>query len=157
MSTNKEVTNFLNQWVKSTPKVLPSEDTYSSDDLIDAFLTGTKVGADREMRLIKDKFKTNIGLISVYAHELFEYLKDNGFGPISSYLKINNFDSYNLLFTIPDTKFLDSKILELYDYFYTFQDDKLDEFFSFSVSLCGATENLNESKIASDGFAYKLR
>jgi hypothetical protein len=145
-------------WIQSVPQSSPKDGGfYTSDDVIDAYLRGTKVGADREMRLIRDRFKTNIDLTAAYAHELFEYLVTNGFSPISSYLRINNFDSYNILFTIPGSKFNETGILDLYDYFFAYQDEKLGEFFHFSVSLCGSDKELNESKISADGFTFKLR
>lgn len=133
----------------------PSERLYTSDHVIDAYLTGKNEALEQTEKLIVDKLKTNINNSGSYTNEILKYLKKQKFNPIAAYLKINSWDDFSILLILPENEFLSDKIYSVYDYLTNLEDNVGSEFYKLNVSIYDTDGEIDDSCIKADGFNLK--
>jgi len=52
---------------------------------------------------------------------------------------------------------LNEKMLNLYDYFYRFEQEIAEEMYSLHFSICDITEAINENSLHADGYVLKYK
>lgn len=133
----------------------PTERLYTSDHVIDAYLTGKKEALEQTERLIFDKLKSNINNSGSHTNEILKYLKKEKFNPIGAYLKINSWDDFSILLILPENEFLSDNIYSVYDYLTKLEDKVSSEFYKLNVSICDTDGEVDDSCIKADGFNLK--
>jgi CDP-glycerol glycerophosphotransferase (TagB/SpsB family) len=133
----------------------PSERLYTSDHVIDAYLTGKKEALEQTEKLIVEKLKTNINNSGSHTNEILKHLKKQKFNPIGAYLKINSWDDFSILLVLHEDEFLSDKIYSVYDYLTELEDKVSSEFYKLNVSICDTDGEVDDSCIKADGFTLK--
>lgn len=133
----------------------PTERLYTSDHVIDAYLTGKNEALEQTEKLIIDKLKTNINNSGSYTNEILEHLRKQKFNPIGAYLKINSWDDFSILLILPENEFLSDKIFSVYDYLTSLEDKVSSEFYKLNVSIYDTDGEVDDSCIKADGFNLK--
>ncbi len=133
----------------------PSERLYTSDHVIDAYLTGKKEALEQTEKLIIEKLKTNINNSGSHTNEILKHLKKQKFNPIGAYLKINSWDDFSILLILPENEFLSDKIYSVYNYLTELEDKVSSEFYKLNVSICDTDGEVDDNCIKADGFNLK--
>jgi hypothetical protein len=133
----------------------PTERLYTSDHVIDAYLTGKKEALEQTEKLIYEKLITNINHSGSHTNEILIYLKENGFNPIATYLKINSWDDFSILLILSEDEFLSKRIFSVYDYLTKLEDNVKSEFYNLNVSIYDTDGEFDISCIKADGFSLK--
>ena len=133
----------------------PTERLYTSDHVIDAYLTGKNEALEQTEKLIIDKLKTNINNSVSHTNEILKHLKKQKFNPIGAYLKINSWDDFSILLILPENEFLSDKIFSIYDYLTNLEDNVSSEFYKLNVSIYDTDGEIDDSCIKADGFNLK--
>ncbi|WAC10937.1 hypothetical protein [Dyadobacter pollutisoli] len=141
------------EW-EATPE---NEKFFSSDHVIDAYMKGRKDGVKDERALIIDKIKSNVTSSSAVTHAAFNEIRRLGFSPISAYLKISDWAIYNILITIPESEFLDDRILEVYSVLSKIEDNFKNDYYSVHISLCDIGDDFSEKCVTIDGYGLRLK
>lgn len=153
LANTKTNQNVSTKWMRTSPK---ESAAFTCDNVIDAYQKGKQEQKDLQERLILDKLERNVELTWNYANEIYEHLREQGLNPKNSFLRINNWDSFNILFIIPEEQLLNKKIYDIYDFLSDFEEERRSDLFHFSISLCGYTEEFNDDKVFADGFIFSL-
>ena len=133
----------------------PNERLYTSDHVIDAYLTGKNEALEQTEKLIIDKLKTNINNSGSHTNEILKYLKKQKFNPIGAYLKINSWDDFSILLILPENEFLSDKIFSVYDYLTNLEDSVSSEFYKLNISIYDTNGEIDDNCIKADGFNLK--
>lgn len=152
MDTIKKEILTHNVWGLTSPK----EDLFSGDDLINAYIQGKKEGLEQTKKLVFDHLIKNIEKSGNHVAEVFVFLKENNFTPLSAYLKINSWDDLSIMLIIPEKEFIEDRVLKVYDFLTDFEENVKEELYSLEFNICDTEEdNLNEQHIISDGYFLK--
>lgn len=133
----------------------PSERLYTSDHVIDAYLTGKKEGLEQNDRLIIEKLIANVNLSGEHTNELFTYLKSINIKPVDAYLRINSWDDFSLMLILSEIDFLSKKIDQVYNYISSFEERIGSDFYNLSLSILDVDGDVDTKCLKSDGYSLK--
>jgi hypothetical protein len=133
----------------------PKDKLFSSDHVIDAYLKGKNDGLEQQQRLIIEKLISNINKAGKNTSNILSFLRKKKLNPISAYLRINSWDDFSILITLPQVEFLDKKMLNVYDYISELESKVDENMYHIQVSVCDTEDNIDENYVRSDGFALK--
>ncbi len=149
--TNKDTFNKPpNTWEVSVDK----NTIFTNDDVIDAFLKGKEVGVKEKKQIFIDKLNENIGKSAHFTASMLDFLRKNSFNPISAHLKINAFNDFTILITLPEEEFISEKFLISYDFASTIEEQIIsDKYYNVMFIFSDREEKtFNKNVLTSDGF-----
>lgn len=129
---------------------------FSSDHLIDAYVKGKNEGLNSEKKLIGDKIIDNVKISGRITAEILDLLKSEDIEAETVFLKIVDWNEYEIMFVIPSNALLGDKILEIYSQISSIEESVKSEYYNPLVSLCAGGAHFNEKCVTSDGFNIKL-
>lgn len=135
----------------------PKDRMFTSDHVLDAFLTGQKTALESGQKLVMEKLVNNLKASSDYATALISKIKAIGVTPTKTFLKINSWDNYSILFIVSEEDFTGGSIDEVYNYIGQFEDEVHSDFYKLDISICDTNEGVDEDFIKSDGFSLKFK
>ena len=155
--TNQDTSKkFPNIWEVSVDK----NTIFTNDDVIDAYLKGKEVGIKETKQLLVDKLNENIGKSANFTDSMLTFLRKNNFNPISAHLKINAYNDFVILVTLPEDEFISEEFLVSYNFAATIEEQVLnDKYYNVMFMFSDREEEtFNKSLLASDGFFldYKI-
>ena len=131
---------------------------FTSDHMIDAYLSGHRNALDKEKKLIFEKLLTNLKISTDSTNEIKEHLKKNNMTVVQTFLKIVSWNSFSLLFVVPEEQYLTEKIFEIYQYVEEVEEKLHSDFYNLNISICDVDEEgLNEGKVKADGYYLRLK
>ncbi len=98
-----EIRSHLNNWCKEF-------DVPSTDQIIDAFEQGVKVGLENKDKYAKKIFMNNINLAFKLSEEFYYWIKSQSIENASAFLKVENIDTFETLITIDSEKYFSKDI-----------------------------------------------
>jgi len=134
----------------------PNGDWFTSDQLIDAYMNGKKEGMEQFKKLEMNKMAENINKSGFIAIDIFNKLKINKFSPIDAYLRVNSFDRFDMMITVPESDSLKDEFLNMYDLISDIETNTKDEFYMLFISFCSANNHFDEQIVLSDGYSLKF-
>lgn len=145
-----------NTWEVSVDK----NSIFTNDDVIDAFLKGKEAGIKEKKEIYVDKLNENIAKSGDFTQSMLNFLRKNNFNPISAHLKINAFDDFVILVTLPEDEFLSEDFLDSYNFANTIEQQVMsDKYYNVMFMFSDREEKtFNKNLLASDGFFmdYKM-
>lgn len=156
--TNKNtLSKFPDIWEVSVDR----NTIFTNDDVIDAFLKGKEAGVKEKKQIFIDKLNENIGKSAYFTESMLTFLRKNSFNPISAHLKINAFNDFIILVTLPEEEFISEKFLVSYNFAATIEEQVMnDKYYNVMFMFSDREEDtFNKSLLASDGFFmdYKIK
>lgn len=151
MSTITEILTEQQDWSLTSP----TENFYSSDDMIDAYFKGKRDGVEEGRRLILDKLSSNIEKSGKNINKIFQYFKSNKINPIYGFLKVNSWEDFKILIVVGEEDYLSDNILNMYEYISEFENNIKDEFYNVSISIIDNSEYFDQDCVSSDGYIFK--
>jgi hypothetical protein len=109
-------------------------------------------------KLIVRQLDRNVSKTIEQTNRLVEHLAVRGFHPIVAYMKIDSWDAFTVIVTVPDKEWCDPQFLEVFDYVIETEKHTSNEFYNLEIQLFGIPDidSLNEQSIFADGFILKL-
>jgi len=151
----KNVINFINRHSSEGGINWEKEESYSANQLIDAYLYGKKTALDIQQRAIQDYFDKNKDIIDDFTEKIYNWILDNKYNIHQIRLKIVNINDFEVLAIVSDG--LDN--LEEYLAVYKFANELIDKFntddFNLTFSILPNNKNLDINLIINDGFGLK--
>ncbi|QMU64702.1 MAG: hypothetical protein GKR88_10670 [Flavobacteriaceae bacterium] len=157
ISTSQDTSNkFPNFWEVSVDK----KTIFTNDDIIDAYLKSKEDSIKEKKQLFVDKLNENIEKSTNFTDSMFTFLRKNNFNPISAHLKINTYNDFVILVTLPEDEFISEDFLVSYNFAATIEEQVLnDKYYNVMFMFSDREEEtFNKSLLASDGFFldYKI-
>ena len=131
-------------------------DLFTSDQLIDAYMNGKKEGMEQYKKLEMSKMEENIKKSGIVAVDIINELKNNKFTPIDTYLRVNSFDRFDIMVTVPENDFLKDEFLYMYDMISDIETKSKNDFYMVFISFCSTNNHFDEQIVVSDGYSWKL-
>src|SRR5689334_22382958 len=88
--------------------------SFSDDDLIDAYLKGTKDGKSSHEKIILDRFKENVIKATGVAEKFISMAKERGITLINAHLKAEDVAKFTVLFIVDEDDFTSDAFREIY-------------------------------------------
>ena len=154
--TNQDTSNKSpNIWEVSVDK----NTIFTNDDVIDAFLKGKEVGVKEKKQIFVDKLNENIEKSANFTESMLTFLRKNNFNPISAHLKINAFNDFVLLVTLPEDECISAKFWVSYNFAATIEEQVMnDKYYNVMFMFSDREEEtFNKNLLASDGFFMDYR
>ena len=133
---------------------------FTNDDIIDAYLKGKKEGVKETNQIFVDKLNENIDKSAVFTDRMLSFLKTKKLNPISAHLKIQSFNDFVILITLPEDQFISEKFLVSYDFAATIEEEVIDDKYYNVMFMFSDREDgdFNTNLLVSDGFFmdYKM-
>ncbi|MGJ4787354.1 hypothetical protein [Leptospira koniambonensis] len=152
MKTLEEIIKS-NHWEIAVPK--ESDLLYTSDHVINAYLQGKAEALEQNQRLQFAKLQENIAKSAELAGEVIVYAKSVNINPTAAFLKIDSWEDFVLLLTIPETEFLSQNILKVYDFTSSKEAEFNNKLYSIEIVLANMNEHFDNECLVSDGYLLK--
>lgn len=142
------LSEFQNVWEISVDK----NSIFSQDDVINAYLKGKEIGIKENIFL--DKLNENIEKSAKFTKSMLTFLKNNNFNPISAHLKINAFDDFIILITVPEDELIKEEFLITYNFSANIENQVIDDkYFNLMFMFSDREKHtFNKELLVSDGF-----
>jgi ferritin len=152
MEAIKEILSAPSKWT------LAPEQAYSCDQVIDAYLKGKSEGIEQTQKLIMRQLDRNVSETVKQTDRIIKHLASKGFHPVTAYIKIDEWDAFTILVTVPDKEWCNPQFLEIFNYVIETEQHVSNEFYRLGIQLFGTpdAESINEQSIFADGFILKL-
>ena len=149
------VTTTQNATTKGWEPLKQKEDTYTANDLIDAYIKGKNDGLDQAQRAIYKLLDDNIKLSIEVTAKVTTYLKGVNFTPQTAYLKVYAWDNLEILISVPEEQFLDDSFLGAYKFVGDVESSTNNDHINLCFSFISISDQMDENHIASDGYIFK--
>jgi hypothetical protein len=133
-----------------------NKDTFSNQ-LIDAYLNGKRVGIEQHQKLMLNKLEENIEKSGNITTLLLKTLQERSFNSIDAYLRVHSFDRFDIMITVPDEDYMKEEFLEMFDVISDIEMENREELYSVFIIFCSVDENFEEQLVFYDGFSLKLQ
>ena len=133
------------------------EDTYSSDEMIDAYLQGHKEGIEQAKALVTQALEQGIKRSGEIAQLAVSYFSELGVFPSQVFLRANSAFDFSILVGISESDLLSDKVMQIYDYLAIVEEENSEEFFNITFTISDLDGEVDETEIRIDGYFLKLR
>jgi hypothetical protein len=152
--SNETIEDILQKgWEVPSPS--EKELYYSSDQMIDAYVKGTKDGEDLGKRLVKERFLTNLQRTHDDASELTALLQSENIEVLNGYLKVNSAEEFVLYLLIDPSHLLRDDILNILKSVNEFENAHNADSYNIEILLVGKGDEFNKDFLVADGFVFK--
>jgi len=141
-----EIRGHLNNWCEefSVP---------STDQIIDAFEHGVKVGFENKDKYAKKIFMNNINLAFKLSETFYEWVKAQSINNTSAFLKVENIDTFETLIIIDSNKYFDKEIrASIYQKAKELRKENNSNTFNIEFTLQPENEELNVKSLQNHGY-----
>lgn len=129
-----------------------NSDTYTGDDLIDAFIRGKQAGRDEQKKILLERIKENVTKAALLSEELFKRAIAENINLYQIHLKADNISSYTALFIADNSDFLSDNFRKVYTVARELKNKADTDTFYISFSFTPKSKHLSEDCLAADGF-----
>jgi len=142
--------------IKKPKTWIPTKDDAISNQLIEAYQTGLKDGVEQQQKLVFSKLKENIDKSGSLTLSLIDTIKKYGFTPLDAYLRVESFDRFEIMITVPETDALKDEFLEMYDVISKIEIENRNDLYDVFISFCSTNDHFDENIVSSDGYSLKM-
>lgn len=132
-----------------------SEDVFTGDDVIDAYLRGKEVGQNEHYRILSKQLEENINKAAELAENLFEEISKKGIHPIEIHLKAEDITKYKALVIVSKDDFIADNFRQVYTISRKIKNESESDNFYINFSFTPSSIHLNEQSLIFDGFFMK--
>lgn len=136
---------------------------FTNDDVIDAYLKGKEDGVKEKKQIFIDKLNENLTKSATHTERMLSFLRKRKLNPVSAHLKINAYDDFVILITLPENEFISQDSLVSYDFAATIEEEvQADKYYNVMFMFSDREQNdeiFNKNLLVSDGFFmdYKMK
>ena len=129
---------------------------FTNDDVIDAYLRGKEDGVKEKEQIFIDKLNENLTKSATHTQRMLSFLRKRKLNPVSAHLKINAYDDFVILITLPEEEFISKDFLVSYDFASTIEEEvQSDKYYNVMFMFADREEDdkvFNKNLLVSDGF-----
>ena len=134
-------------------------ETYSSDDLIDAYLKGRKDAADSDRQMRFEKLESNLDKAKELSEKLIGIINKEGFNCNIIKLKIKDIYNFSSIFLVNEDDYLKDEFLKIYKRSIQLKREvNSDTTFDFNTIFAPINSDVEINNMLADGyiFSYEL-
>ena len=129
------------------------KDTFSADDLIDAYLAGRKDKSDEDTQLRIEKLESNLKKAQELSINLYNEIKKSGFHCSSVKLKIKDIYHFSSIFLIDENDYCDDNFLKIYEASISLKKEaNCSTTFDFTTIFTPESNTLKKETMIADGY-----
>lgn len=129
------------------------KDTFSADDLIDAYLAGRKDKSDEDSQLRLEKLESNLTRAQELSINLLNDIKSSGFECSTLKLKIKDIYHFSSIFIINEDDYCKDDFLKIYEKSITLKKEvNEDRTFDFTTIFTPESDDLEKESMVADGY-----
>jgi hypothetical protein len=132
-----------------------NSETYTGDDLIDAFIRGKKAGRDEQKKILWERISENVNKATQLSERLYNIAIDQKFKLFEIHIKAENISTYTALFLVDNEDFLSDRFRSIYTTARQLKNEAETDTFYISFSFTSKSEQLSEDCLVADGFFLK--
>lgn len=135
-------------------KLEKGEPSYSSNAVIDAYLTGKREGVEEEKKILLDKFNDNLAKALDLASSIIDELKSKKVNCQGAVLGADGYSYFKSIFFIDESTHIElNKLREIYQSAESITSQEInDTFYSTFSFLPYKKKEINHKRLMSDGF-----
>ncbi len=145
----------ISDWQISPLKQEKGKETFSADDLIDAYLKGRKdaAGFDKQMRM--DKLDTNLEKAKELSVKLYNSINGLGFKCSSIKLKIKDIYHFSSIFIVNEEDYINDDFLKVYKESMTLKNKaNKEKTFDFTTIFAPMHSKVEINNMLADGYIF---
>lgn len=132
----------------------PSSESYSCNEVIEAYEAGKKEGQSIEQRLKFEKLEENLAKSTSLAEGFFELLIEKKCKPTEATMRINSITSFDVAFIVSDKAFFSDEFRALYREAHKIREANRSQTYNIYFTFIPKTKFMNEDMLVHDGFTY---
>ncbi len=145
--------NFNVDWKINPIRQNKGKDTFSADDLIDAYFAGRKDKSNEDTQLRLDKLESNLKRAQDLSLKLVSEIKSNGFDCSTVKLKIKDIYHFSSIFLINEDDFCNDDFLKIYEKSIALKKEvNADRTFDFTTIFTPESEDIEKDSMVADGY-----
>lgn len=129
-----------------------SEDYFTSNDLINAYLDGKEAGKKEEKQKWINEFTVNVKLATSISEELYALGEESKIKFSAIHLKARSLKSFESLFFVDKKLFLSENFRNIYTLSRNLRNKYMTDKFNLSFSFTPETDEVSIDSLAADGF-----
>lgn len=130
-------------------------ETYTGDDLIDAFIRGKKAGRNEHKKVLLERIGENVNKATQLSERLYKIAVDQQIGLYGIHIKAENISTYTALFLVDNSDFLSDNFRSIYTSARQIKNEAETDTFYISFSFTPKSEQLSEDCLVANGFFLK--
>lgn len=130
------------------------EESYTSNQIIDAYEQGKKEGMSFQEKIFREKFEENASLAIKGSEELYQLFLKLDIIP-DARLRVNNIASFDFAFLIDEESFNSDEIDSTYEQAHHIRERLKTDTFSIYFYLFPKTKTFDLNRLISDGFTHR--
>jgi len=147
----KEIREHLHKWGKDT-------NTPTTDQIIDAFEQGVKVGLEKQDKYARKVFIDNINNAFRLSELLLEWSKSEGITGVKAFLKIEQLDIFETLLLIDKENYLNKDIRnKIYERARGLRKENNSNTFNIEFTIQPNEMDINENLLENNGFYFQYK
>lgn len=132
----------------------PEKEYFTHDELIDAYLRGKEHQKNENQKILLEKLESNLKLAQSIVENITSEIKEKGFKPFKSYLRINNIIKFDAIFDVSSEDFISDNFDEIYSISRKIKKEVNSDTFNINFTFMPHSESINEKRINCEGFIF---
>jgi len=140
---------------KQSPNWNVAKDSFTGDELIEAYFKGCSEGVDQFKRVLLKKLNENLMMAQSLGSKFISNLNNDNIICTSAHLKYLDIERYKIIFVINRDFYFDfEKMTPIYEMAEIFETTNSKDDFYIEVSFVPGIKTLNNHRLISDGFIF---
>lgn len=131
------------------------ENSFTGDDLIDAYLKGKQAGKNEMINILSKQFETNVEIATSVSEKLFVEAKKKKIVPKEVHLKADGITNFSALFVVDKNDFVSDNFRQIFTIARKLKTKAETDSFYISFTFLPASNNFNEKSLHADGYFLK--
>jgi hypothetical protein len=149
--TDVEAGGYGEKWKNESGS---SNESFTANDVIEAYESDAKDGEKRLLERITSLIHKKTVLAMEICEQIWLYLDEHGFEPISLHLKRNDIAAYSALCVVREEKYLSEEFGEVYEFVFSLVDKVNTNEYHLGIHFLPFSESYNKEMVLADGFVY---
>ena len=135
----------------------PSEREPTNNELIEAYLLGKEKGMEEDKQLKLSQLKSNMKDAAILTGKVFSLLKKSGLRPVSAHLRVQSWNSLNVLVLVEEKDMLSEGLLKSYNEMAVLEQEANNTLRYIDLSVTDGGDHLDRESLVADGFMFTYR
>lgn len=133
-----------------------TKDSFTGDELIEAYFRGCDEGVDRYKRVLLQKLNENLNRAQDIGSAFISEINKKEVICVDAHLKYMDIERYKIIFVIKDDVYFDfDRMSPLYAMAETLEIENSNTDFNIEVAFIPAVPSINTLRLVSDGFIFQ--
>jgi len=140
--------------VESWQLPVDGDKLYPVDTVIDAYIKGKNDGLEQTVKLMVKQFNNNMNRAAEDTGKVISFMREKKFNPLSAHLRVESFDNFSILITVPESDFISDSFKDIYVFTDNLQKYAAEDLYNLSFSFIDKSESFDNEILISDGYIF---